>query len=195
MRYSFKTCLLNPSPTCWQYVVFWLLTFTKTPKKSSELSSCTLLDTVFLSLQCDACFWTSCVDSPKLGPHSASKHSQMSMTKEKKKHLFDREKHTVGADRDMKGRNYCKDNSNSNAFTQSEIWHNQPHRHCNTTTALLETNRISCYLFFLCQRQTLVEKVLTQWSGQQSVDNDVGVAPDGRCEVSVEGDVEGVVLK
>lgn len=50
-------------------------------------------------------------------------------------------------------------------------------------------------LVFLCQRQTSVEKVLTQWSSQQSVDNDVSVAPDGWCEVSVEGNVEGIVLK
>lgn len=42
------------------------------------------------------------------------------MTREKK-HLFDREKHTVGADRDRKDRNYCKDNSINNASTQREI--------------------------------------------------------------------------
>ena len=40
----------------------------------------------------------------------------------------------------------------------------------------------------------LVE-VRTQWVGQQPVDDDVGVAPDGGCEVGVERNVQGVVLK
>lgn len=52
-------------------------TFTNTPKKSSLLSSWTLLDAVFLSLQCEACFWTSAAVRLKLGPHSAGKTGKM----------------------------------------------------------------------------------------------------------------------
>lgn len=67
---------IPPNVPCWHTVVVYNPTLTKTPKKSSVLSSWTLLDTVFLSLQCDACFWTSAVDRLKWGPHSACKGTQ-----------------------------------------------------------------------------------------------------------------------
>ena len=47
----------------------------------------------------------------------------------------------------------------------------------------------------MCPNQTFVERVRTQRGGQQPVDNEVSVASDRRCEVSVERNVEGVVLK
>lgn len=41
----------------------------------------------------------------------------------------------------------------------------------------------------------VVEMLPTQGRGEQPVDHDVSVAPDGRGEVSVKRNVEGVVLK
>lgn len=64
------------------------LTFTKTPKKRSELSSWTLLDAVFLSLQCDACFSTSIVDIPKWRPQSEFKQTNTNLSMNPKEHVI-----------------------------------------------------------------------------------------------------------
>lgn len=46
-----------------------VLTFTKAAKNKSELSSCTRLEAVFLSLQWDACLWTSSASRLGWGLH------------------------------------------------------------------------------------------------------------------------------
>lgn len=47
------------NPEMSQGKIFLALTLTKMEKKRSALSSCTLLEAIFLSLQWSACFWTA----------------------------------------------------------------------------------------------------------------------------------------
>lgn len=56
--------------------------------------------------------------------------------------------------------------------------------------SLLQTTEAAFYIFFFA---SFVGR--TQRRRQQPVHDDVRVAPDGRCEVCVEGNVESVVLK
>lgn len=199
-----NTYSLNRKKVCcptWQHVAVWIPTFTNTPKKSSELSSWTLLDRVFLSLQCDACFWTSSVDSPKLGPQSACKHSverhthnEYEKKKSRSRQKQDGQKQWSKATSQTMGdlRLLCSFLHFSFYFIKQTCPPIQP-QHWNTQDIVLFVKM--CTFVFVCPKETFVEKVRTQWGSQQPVDNDVSVASDGGCEVSVERNVEGVVLK
>lgn len=143
-------------------------TLTKTAKKRSVLSSCTLLEAIFLSLQCSACRWM------------ASFSILMGELIPRKEMSDDRFTLSCSSDTPQQPDAQLPPCALRTSTCQGAAWWDADPKHSRQ-----EPRSPTC----------MGLTAPTERCGEQPVHNDVCVAADGRSEVRVEGHIEGVVAE